>query len=138
MSSTEQTQGSKDKGIIQSIGYKEFSAICDEYKIVETATKELLELADSPDTNERVKVDIYKWIIEMNIGKPKQMNDINLSKDEDTISIFRTVFTDSAEEIKALENLKQELLSKGVSQEQIDQKLEETYKPFEDINTKSE
>lgn len=74
----------------------------------------------------------------MNVGKPKQMNDINLSKDEDTISIFRTVFTDSAEEIKALENLKQELLSKGVSQEQIDQKLEETYKPFEDINTERE
>ena len=138
MSNTEQTQGSKDKGIIQSIGYKEFSAICDEYKIVETATKELLELADSPDTNERVKVDIYKWIIEMNIGKPKQMNDINLSKDDDTINIVRTIFSNDSEQIKALENLKQELLSKGVSQEQIDQKLEETYKPFEDIDTKSE
>lgn len=138
MSNTEQAQKSKDKSIIQSIGYKEFSAICDEYKIVETATKELLELADSPDTNERVKVDIYKWIIEMNIGKPKQMNDINLSKDDDTINIVRTIFSNDSEQIKALENLKQELLSKGVSQEQIDQKLEETYKPFEDINTKSE
>jgi hypothetical protein len=92
MSNTEQVQKSKDKSIIQGIGYKEFTAICDEYKIVETATKELLELADSPDTNERVKVDIYKWIIEMNVGKPRQMNDINLSKDEDTISIFRTVY----------------------------------------------
>lgn len=48
MSNTEQAQRSKDKGVIQSIGYKEFTAICDEYKIVETATKELLELADSP------------------------------------------------------------------------------------------
>ena len=131
MSSTEQTQGSKDKGIIQSIGYKEFSAICDEYKIVETATKELLELADSPDTNERVKVDIYKWIIEMNIGKPKQMNDINLSKDDDTINIVRTIFSDDTEQIKALENLKQELLSMGVSQQQIDQKLDDTYKPMD-------
>ena len=131
MSNTEQTQGSKDKGIIQSIGYKEFSAICDEYKIVETATKELLELADSPDTNERVKVDIYKWIIEMNIGKPKQMNDINLSKDDDTINIVRTIFSDDTEQIKALENLKQELLSMGVSQQQIDQKLDDTYKPMD-------
>ena len=94
MSNTEQAQGSKDKGIIQRIGYKEFSAICDEYKIVETATKELLKLANSPDTNERVKVDIYKWIIEMNIGKPKQMNDINLSKDDDTINIVRTIFSE--------------------------------------------
>ena len=131
MSNTEQAQGSKDKGIIQRIGYKEFSAICDEYKIVETATKELLELADSPDTNERVKVDIYKWIIEMNIGKPKQMNDINLSKDDDTINIVRTIFSDDTEQIKALENLKQELLSMGVSQQQIDQKLDDTYKPMD-------
>ena len=131
MSNTEQTQGSKDKGIIQRIGYKEFSAICDEYKIVETATKELLKLANSPDTNERVKVDIYKWIIEMNIGKPKQMNDINLSKDDDTINIVRTIFSDDTEQIKALENLKQELLSMGVSQQQIDQKLDDTYKPMD-------
>lgn len=131
MSNTEQAQKSKDKSIIQSIGYKEFTAICDEYQIVETATKELLELADSPDTNERVKVDIYKWIIEMNIGKPKQMNDINLSKDDDTINIVRTIFSNDSEQIKALENLKQELLSMGVSQQQIDQKLDDTYKPMD-------
>lgn len=131
MSNTEQAQKSKDKSIIQSIGYKEFTAICDEYQIVETATKELLELANSPDTNERVKVDIYKWIIEMNIGKPKQMNDINLSKDDDTINIVRTIFSNDSEQIKALENLKQELLSMGVSQQQIDQKLDDTYKPMD-------
>lgn len=131
MSNTEQAQKSKDKSIIQSIGYKEFTAICDEYQIVETATKELLELANSPDTNERVRVDIYKWIIEMNIGKPKQMNDINLSKDDDTINIVRTIFSNDSEQIKALENLKQELLSMGVSQQQIDQKLDDTYKPMD-------
>lgn len=131
MSNTEQAQKSKDKSIIQSIGYKEFTAICDEYQIVETATKELLELANSPDTNERVRVDIYKWIIEMNIGKPKQMNDINLSEDDDTINIVRTIFSNDSEQIKALENLKQELLSMGVSQQQIDQKLDDTYKPMD-------
>jgi len=42
----------------------------------------------------------------MNIGKPKQMNDINLSKDDDTINIVRTIFSDDTEQIKALENLK--------------------------------
>ena len=77
MSSTNQTQTSRDKGIIQSIGFKEFSAICDEYGVVEKATRSLLSIAETT-TNERVKVDIYKWIVEMNIGKPKQMNDIDL------------------------------------------------------------
>lgn len=75
MSNTEQAQKSKDKSIIQSIGYKEFSAICDEYKIVETATKELLELADDYDTEPRDKIRIYQWLIEMNIGKPRQISD---------------------------------------------------------------
>jgi len=99
MSNTEQVQKSKDKSIIQGIGYKEFTAICDEYKIVETATKELVEIANNPMTNEKVKVDIYKWIVEMNIGKARQMNDINLSKDDNTINIIRTIFSDEREGI---------------------------------------
>ena len=131
MSTTEQIQASRDKGIIQKIGYKEFKAICEEYQIVEQATKEMLKIATDPDTPIRVKVDIYKWVVEMNIGKPKQMNDINLSKDDDTINIVRTIFSDDTEQIKALENLKQELLSMGVSQQQIDQKLDDTYKPMD-------
>ena len=32
----------------------------------EKAMKELLELAKKEDTPVRVKVDIYKWIVEMN------------------------------------------------------------------------
>ena len=77
MSSTNQIQNSKDKSIIyrDGIGFKEFSAICDEYHQVEKSTKELVSLANNPDTPIRVRVDIHKWVVEMNIGKPKQMND---------------------------------------------------------------
>lgn len=75
-STTEQKATSQDRGIIQGIGFKEFSAICDEYRIVETATKNLLEIANNPETKTRFKIDIYKWVVEMNIGKPKQITDI--------------------------------------------------------------
>ncbi len=74
-STTKQQQESKDKNIIQTIGFQDFSAICKEYQIIEKATRELLEIANDFNTPLRVKVDIYKWVIEMNIGKPKQMND---------------------------------------------------------------
>ena len=70
------TQDYKDKNIIQDIGYKEFSAICKEYQIVETATKNLLDLANDLNTPLRTRVDIYKWFVEMNTGKPKQRTDI--------------------------------------------------------------
>ncbi len=76
MSSTNQTQTSKDKGIIQGIGFKEFSAICDEYQIVEKSVKELLSIADDFNTEPKEKISIYKWFVEMNTGKPKQITDI--------------------------------------------------------------
>lgn len=70
------TQDYKDKNIIQDIGYKEFSAICKEYQIVETATKNLLDIANDLNTPLKVRVNIYKWLVEMNTGKPKQITDI--------------------------------------------------------------
>ena len=76
-STTEQQQTSKDKGIIQEISFKDFSAVCKEYQQVERSTKKLVEIANTAETPVRVKVDIHKWIIEMNIGKPKQMSEIN-------------------------------------------------------------
>jgi hypothetical protein len=72
-STTEQKAKSQDKKIIQKIGFEDFSAVCQEYQIIGKATRELLELAKKEDTPVRVKVDIYKWVVEMNVGKPKQM-----------------------------------------------------------------
>jgi len=77
--STAKKVESQNRTIIQSIGFEDFSAVCQEYQIIEKATRELLELAKKEDTPIRVKVDIYKWVVEMNIGKPKQMADVNLN-----------------------------------------------------------
>lgn len=86
-STTEQKATSQDRGIIQEIGFKEFTAICQEYQIVEKATKNLLTIANDTETPIRTRVDIYKWAIEMNIGKPKQMEDINLLSEDNTPNI---------------------------------------------------
>ena len=115
-------QENKDKNIIQNIGYKEFSAICDEFKIVETATKNLLEIANNPETKTRFKVDIYKWIIEMNIGKPKQMEIPQEPEQEKHITsgIFIDWERDNTREI-----LSNELISRGMTKEQIDTLIDE-------------
>lgn len=127
------TQDYKDKNIIQDIGYKEFSAICKEYQIVETATKNLLDLANDLNTPLRTRVDIYKWIIEMNIGKPKQMEILSSDKDilinikESVIEpkplsagVFIKWDKDNTEEI-----LTNELISRGMTKEQIDTLIDE-------------
>ena len=85
-STTEQKAESQDRKIIQEIGFKDFSAVCQEYQIIEKATRELLELAKKEDTPIKVKVDIYKWVIEMNIGKPKQQ-DIKPLEEENKKSV---------------------------------------------------
>ena len=126
-------QENKDKNIIQNIGYKEFSAICDEYRIVETATKNLLEIANNPETKTRFKVDIYKWIIEMNIGKPKQMEILSSDKDI-LINIKESVIEPKPlsagvfikwEEDNTEDILKNELISRGMTKEQIDTLIDE-------------
>jgi hypothetical protein len=126
-------QENKDKNIIQNIGYKEFSAICDEYRIVETATKNLLEIANNPETKTRFKIDIYKWVVEMNIGKPKQMEILSSDKDIQinikesviepkplTAGVFIKWEEDNTEDI-----LKNELISRGMTKEQIDTLIDE-------------
>lgn len=62
---------SKDKRVIQGITYKDFVAVCQEYQVVEKSVQELLLLADDINTEPREKISIYKWLVEMNIGKPK-------------------------------------------------------------------
>ena len=118
-STTEQKVESQDRKIIQEIGFKDFSAVCQEYKIVEKATKELLEIATDIETPARVKVDIYKWLIEMNIGKPKQQ-DINPLGEENKKSVAFVEYI-SAEKamlelinkVGGLENIIQALREKG-------------------------
>jgi len=118
-SSTEKAQKSKDKGIIQGIGFKEFSAICEEYQIVEKATKELFEIANNKETPIKTRVDIYKWIVEMNVGKPKQQ-DINPLGEENKKSVAfveyisaEKAMSELINKVGGLENIIQALREKG-------------------------
>jgi len=116
-STTEQKATSQDKSIIQGIGFKEFSSICQEYQVVEKATKELLKIANDKNTPVRTKVDIYKWVVEMNVGKPKQM-DIPLEQEQIkplSAGVFIKWEDDNTEDI-----LTNELISRGMTKEQID------------------
>jgi len=48
--STAKKVESQSRGIIQKIGFEDFSAVCQEYQIIGKATRELLELAKKEDT----------------------------------------------------------------------------------------
>lgn len=122
---TEQVQNSKDKGIIQNISFKDFIEICSEYKIVESAIKQLIEIANDTDSKPKLRVDIYKWIIEMNVGKPRICNSdpptaVTL---EDVLACFEEPpepqkgfnkvevrYVDTKEEIERLEEVKGEII----------------------------
>lgn len=120
-STTEQKATSQDRGIIQGIGFKEFTAICQEYQIVEKATKNLLTIANDTETPIRTRVDIYKWAIEMNIGKPKQMEILSSIEPKPlTAGVFIKWEEDNTEDI-----LKNELISRGMTKEQIDTLIDE-------------
>lgn len=132
-STTEQKATSQDRGIIQEIGFKEFTAICKEYQIVEKATKNLLTIANDTETPIRTRVDIYKWAIEMNIGKPKQMEILSSDKDI-LINIKESVIEPKPlsagvfikwEEDNTEDILKNELISRGMTKEQIDTLIDE-------------
>lgn len=82
MSTTEQTQSSKDKTILKSISYRDFSLICTEHRIVEKSINRLIELSEDIDTPIKEKISIYKWLVEMNIGKPKQQTLIATTGDK--------------------------------------------------------
>jgi len=115
------TQDYKDKNIIQDIQYKEFSVICKEYQIVETATKNLLDIANDLNTPLKVRVNIYKWVVEMNIGKPKQMEILSSIEPKPlTAGVFIKWEEDNTEDI-----LKNELISRGMTKEQIDTLIDE-------------
>lgn len=124
-STTEQVRASKNKSVIKDISFRDFSAICQEYQIIEKATRELLEMAQNSNTPDRIRVNIYKWIIEMNIGKPTQMNEINLQRTMDNpINTEITVqYVKTSEELDELKKLKQELLTMGCTEEQISNRV---------------
>ena len=121
------TQDYKDKSIIQDIQYKEFSAICKEYQIVETATKNLLDIANDLNTPLKVRVNIYKWVVEMNIGKPKQME---IGTEQQDKKLSAGIFIDWQQDNR-LETLENELISRGLTKEQIDKLIEDKLETYD-------
>ncbi len=103
------TQDSKDKNILQKVNFKEFSELCSEYDEVKKSLKKLIEIRDNPETPVRVQVDVSRWIIEMNIGKPKQIQELDLNKPV-TIDDFIALFKDpeKLEEENIEENYKRD------------------------------
>jgi len=75
------------KQIIQKLSYEEFKIVCEGLNVVEDAIKELWAIATSTD-DDKVKIDIFKWLIEMNVGKAKQAMDMTTKGDKITAGIF--------------------------------------------------
>jgi len=89
----------KDKQIIKAINFKDFLLICSELQIVQKATEELFYIANSITTDDKIRVSIYKWIIEMAIGKPKQI-DLQANSTENGITKYEVVYREGQEDPK--------------------------------------
>jgi hypothetical protein len=75
------------KQIIEKLSYEEFKIVCDGLNVVEDSIKQLWAIATSTD-DDKVKTDIFKWLIEMNVGKAKQSADITSKGESVSAGIF--------------------------------------------------
>ena len=79
---------SDNKNIIQSVDFEDFKFLCDGLEIVEQSLKNIWEIAMDPETDDKLRADIYKWLIEMNVGKARQSADITSKGEKITAGIF--------------------------------------------------
>lgn len=86
--STESKANSQDKRILQDISLQDFLGICQEYKVVQHSIKNILKISDDPKTSVKERIDIYKWLVEINVGKPKERSDIQQFNEPTTAGIF--------------------------------------------------
>ena len=49
------------------------------------SVEKLMELADSTDTPQKLRADIYKWFAEMEFGKPTSKQNDNLPSDDQVV-----------------------------------------------------
>ena len=52
------------------------------------AIDRLIEMAESEETNEKIRIDIFKWIAEMNFGKPSSVLTPDTAKENNTKITF--------------------------------------------------
>lgn len=60
------------KQIIEPINIQDFWLLCEMDDTVKKAYEELIKIAIDKKVNPKTRADIWRWLIEMNVGKPKQ------------------------------------------------------------------
>lgn len=81
-------EASENKRIIQGLDYEDFKIVCSELNIVEEALRELWKITQDPETDTKLKTDIFKWLVEMNVGKARQSTDITTKGEKMVAGIF--------------------------------------------------
>lgn len=87
MATTSQVVASENKKIIQDFSYEDFAIVYGELNILEDSLRNLWKIATTTD-DERLRVDTYKWLIEMGVGKAAQKVDMTSKGEKITAGIF--------------------------------------------------
>ena len=76
-----------NKSVLMGVSYEDFKLVCEELNVVEDALRQLWAMALTTD-DDKLRADIYKWLIEMNVGKARQNVDITSKGSKLTAGIF--------------------------------------------------
>jgi hypothetical protein len=117
---TEQKVKSQERSILRSISFKDFVAVCQEYNIVENAINKLLSISNDPMADDKYKIGIFKWFVEMNIGKPRQ---IDYSQAEEDKYPQKIIVEYVGSDENQVQQLREMLVEKGYSEEEITSRL---------------
>jgi hypothetical protein len=85
---TESKAISQNKKILQDVSLQDFLGICQEYNVVSNSVKDILEIAADPITDTKDRIEIHKWLIEMNVGKPGERLPVQEHQDNLSAGIF--------------------------------------------------
>jgi len=117
---TEQKVKSQERNILKTISFKDFMTVCQEYNVVENAIKQLLSITNDPMIDEKYKIGIFKWFVEMNIGKPRQIDYSDTEDDKYPQKIIVEYVNDDKNQIQKLRDM---LIEKGCSDEEVTSRL---------------
>lgn len=117
---TEQKVKSQEKSILKSISFKDFVAVCQEYNIVENAINKLLSITNDPMADDKYKIGIFKWFVEMNIGKPRQIDYSQAEEDKYPQKIVVEYVGGNDNQVQQLRDM---LIEKGYTNEEITNRL---------------
>lgn len=76
-----------NKSILTRVSYQDFKVVCEELNVVEDALRQLWAVALTTE-DDKLRTDIYKWLIEMNVGKARMNVDVTSKGSKLTAGIF--------------------------------------------------